>query len=209
MRPTAKIWGEPSCDLGALSHLVEIIAFDSWIDSNRRFRTSPEVFILWADLDVLNAVEICRRISAEFSGAKLLIICDSYHLQKYSNQLKRSGANGFCQRSAGVRQLVAAVEAALRGEDFFPPILTLAKVSPTASMANRTLTSRELDVVKFLKSRNVVIAKKLEMKLRTVEKHIECILAKLTVPTRQDAILKAEQSGLQVFPPIEEDESDS
>jgi len=38
------------------------------------------------------------------------------------------------------------------------------------------------------------------MKLRTVEKHIECILAKLKVPTRTAAALKAVQLGYVLLP---------
>jgi DNA-binding CsgD family transcriptional regulator len=67
-------------------------------------------------------------------------------------------------------------------------------------MPNCNLTDREIEVLIRLDLRNKEIAEELDMKLRTVEKHIECILAKLKVPTRTAAALKAVQLGYVLLP---------
>lgn len=52
------------------------------------------------------------------------------------------------------------------------------------------LTDTEIEVVLRLGMGNKDIALDLGIKLRTVEKHIECILKKLQVPNRTAAVLK-------------------
>lgn len=64
------------------------------------------------------------------------------------------------------------------------------------------LSEEEIQILIRLSRRNKAIAEELGLKLRTVEKHIECLLAKLKVPTREAALLKAIQLGFEVFPPL-------
>ena len=193
-------------NLKPLYDVVDVIAFDSLIDSRRHLRIVPDVFIFFADFDVLNVLEICRRIAVEFAGTKVLVIFDTYHATKYHNQLRRAGVHGFSLRSAGVYDLVNAVETLLRGEEYFNPLTrSLEKTSPKASLLNMQLTDREVEVLKLIKSENHVISKILEMKPRSVEKHLECIFAKLGVRTRAEAIAKAEELGYTLVPPFDDE----
>ena len=130
-----------------------------------------------------------------------LILTDSYHATKYHNQLIRAGARGFCLKSSGPRTLFEAIEQVTRALPYTDPKITqLVKQTPTTNMPNSNLTDREIEVLIRLDLRNKEIAEELDMKLRTVEKHIECILAKLKVPTRTAAALKAVQLGYVLLP---------
>jgi DNA-binding NarL/FixJ family response regulator len=163
----------------------------------------PDFIMLDVDLDHLNGVEVCRRVCQELPGANVLILTDSYHATKYHNQLLRAGARGFCLKSSGPRTLFEAIEQVTRSLPYCDPKITqLVKQSPVNSMPNSSLTDREIEVLIRLDLRNKEIAEELDMKLRTVEKHIECILAKMKVPTRTAAALKAVQLGYVLLPKL-------
>jgi DNA-binding NarL/FixJ family response regulator len=131
----------------------------------------------------------------------MLILTDSYHATKYHNQLIRAGVRGFCLKSSGPRTLFDAIDQVTRGLPYCDPKITqLVKQTPANAMPNTNLTDREIEVLIRLDLRNKEIAEELDMKLRTVEKHIECILAKLKVPTRTAAALKAVQLGYVLLP---------
>lgn len=166
-------------------------------------RLRPDFVILDVDLDVLNGVEVCRRVTSELPNSNVLVLTDSYHATKYHNQLMRAGARGFCLKSSGPRTLFEAIEQVTRALPYCDPKITqLVKQTPTttSSMPNCNLTDREIEVLIRLDLRNKEISEELDMKLRTVEKHIECILAKLKVPTRTAAALKAVQLGYVLLP---------
>ncbi|MBX9721208.1 MAG: response regulator transcription factor [Candidatus Obscuribacterales bacterium] len=164
-------------------------------------RLKPDFVIIDVDLDILNGVEVSRRISEELQNTNILVLTDSYHATKYHNQLLRAGVRGFCLKSSGPRTLFEAIEQVTRGLPYCDPKITqLVRQSPANSLPNTNLTDREIEVLIRLDLRNKEIADELDMKLRTVEKHIECILAKMKVPTRTAAALKAVQLGYVLLP---------
>jgi two-component system nitrate/nitrite response regulator NarP len=171
------------------------------IEVIRRQGANVNFVILDVDLDVLNGVEVARRIYQEFSHINMLCLTDSYHATKYHNQLMRAGVKGFCLKSSGPRTLFEAIDQVTRGLPYCDQKITqLVKQAPSSQMPNTNLTDREIEVLIRLDLRNKEIAEELDMKLRTVEKHIECILAKLKVPTRTAAALKAVQLGYVLLP---------
>jgi NarL family two-component system response regulator YdfI len=188
-----------------VSEVVEIVgeAADGMAAHELIRRLHPDFVILDVDLDILNGVEVTRRINQELPNANVLVLTDSYHATKYHNQLMRAGARGFCLKSSGPRTLFEAIEQVTRSLPYCDPKITqLVKQTPSATMPNCNLTDREIEVLIRLDLRNKEISEELDMKLRTVEKHIECILAKLKVPTRTAAALKAVQLGYVLLPKI-------
>lgn len=186
-----------------VSEVVELVgeAADGMAATEIIRRMRPDFIIMDVDLDVLNGVEVCRRVSQELPNSHVLVLTDSYHATKYHNQLIRAGARGFCLKSSGPRTLFEAIEQVTRGLPYCDPKITqLVKQQPSTNMPNTSLTDREIEVLIRLDLRNKEIAEELDMKLRTVEKHIECILAKLKVPTRTAAALKAVQLGYVLLP---------
>ena len=186
-----------------VSETVEVVgeAADGMAATEIIRRLRPDFVILDVDLDVLNGVEVCRRVSTELPNTNVLVLTDSYHATKYHNQLFRAGARGLCLKSSGPRILFEAIEQITRSLPYTDPkINQLVKQSPANAMPNCNLTDREIEVLIRLDLRNKEISEELNMKLRTVEKHIECILAKLKVPTRTAAALKAVQLGYVLLP---------
>ncbi len=94
-------------------------------------QTSEELIIIAVDLDLLNHIEVCRRIITERPTANVLVWTDSCHATKYHNQLMRAGARGFCLKDSPRETLVEAVQQVSAGLPFCDPAITaLVKQSP-------------------------------------------------------------------------------
>jgi len=185
-----------------VSEVVEIVgeAPDGMMAVELIKRLRPDFIILDFDLDILNGQEVTRRVMEETPNTNILVLTDSYHATKYHNQLLRAGARGFCLKSSGPRTLFEAIEQVTRGLPYCDPKITQLIKQVPAHTPNTNLTDREIEVLIRLDLRNKEIAEELDMKLRTVEKHIECILAKLKCSTRTAAALKAVQAGYVLLP---------
>jgi len=109
-----------------VSEVVEIVgeASDGMaaIEMIRRLR--PDLVMLDVDLDILNGVEVCRRVSEDLPNTNVLILTDSYHATKYHNQLIRAGARGFCLKSSGPRTLFEAIEQVSKTLPYCDPKIT-------------------------------------------------------------------------------------
>jgi len=122
----------------------------------------------------------------------------------------RAGVQLFCLYGSGAAVLHDAIRKFERGFPYCDPrIFELIKQNPVSTLPSTNLSEREIEVLIRLDMRNQEIAEELNMKSRTVEKHIECILAKLKVPTRTSAALKALQLGYTLLPKMPDRDPDT
>jgi two-component system, NarL family, nitrate/nitrite response regulator NarL len=120
--------------------------------------------------------------------------------------LAEAGAAGYVTREASTEDLVAAVEAASRGEVLCSPGIagTLLRRVGTLARERRPepmegpLTARELDVLRLIDEgrSNKEIARALSIELPTVKNHVHSILEKLDVHRRTAAVAHARRLGL-------------
>jgi DNA-binding NarL/FixJ family response regulator len=187
IEPFVQIVGEVADGMAAIEYI-------------RRLR--PDLVVLDVDLDLLNGVEVCRRVGQELLNSTVLVFTDSYHATKNYNRLTRVGALGLCLKSSGPQILFEAIEQVTRSLPYCDPKITqFVKQSPTISTTpKRDLTDGEIEVLIRLDMRNNEICEELDIQLRAVEKHIYSILQKLQVPTRTAAALKAVQMGYRLLP---------
>lgn len=81
--------------------------------------------------DVLDNVELCRRLKSEEPEANLLCIVSKYHYVKYHAQWVRAGACGFISDVADLDVISRAVRFTSRGHPFIDPDLgNLIKLPP-------------------------------------------------------------------------------
>jgi len=162
----------------------------------------PDLVIVDVDLDVLNGVEVCRRTTQELPKTAILVFTNSYHATKYYHQLIRAGSRGICLICSNPRILFKGITHVLQNQEYCDPeIARLVKQTPDGNNSQwRQLTDSEIEVLIRLDLRNKEISEELDIKLRTVERHIESILAKLKMPTRTAAALKAVQMGFELLP---------
>ena len=114
----------------------------------------------------------------------------------------RRGVRALLSRDASAEEILAAVEAAASGLAVIDPRelgTLLASATPAqASSEDRTLTARELDVLRMMAegAANKTIAWKLGISDHTVKFHVAAILGKLHAASRTEAVTIGVRRGL-------------
>jgi two-component system, NarL family, nitrate/nitrite response regulator NarL len=107
-----------------------------------------------------------------------------------------SGVSGYIPRSTALNDMVAILEATIRGEQMCSPQVASGLVRRLAAEGMRqrpteaaTLTRRELEIIKLINEglTNKEIARRLAIGLATTKSHVHNLLAKLGLERRSQA----------------------
>lgn len=114
----------------------------------------------------------------------------------------RAGAHGYVLKDAGESELLRAIWGVAEGEAIFSQAIArqvLAWFARPAATAETLpmLSRREHEVLQEIAAghANAVIARHLSLSTKTVANHVSTILAKLQVPDRNAAIVRARELG--------------
>jgi len=117
-----------------------------------------------------------------------------------------AGAAGYLLKDSQPKEIVGAIETAVRGETPLSPriarlVVQRARMAPSgqaATVAAADLTERELDVLRLLADGrdNRQIGEALYLSPTTVKRHVSSIVAKLGVSNRVQAAIWAVRAGL-------------
>ena len=127
----------------------------------------------------------------------------------------RLGACGFLLKNINANFLIDAIGKAANGDNVFSPEMMACMVQslirpaqPATESALDTLTSRELEVLRYLAVgySNKIIAKRMDLAESTVKVHVQNILRKLELGSRVQAAVYAVQHKLPL--PDEEEEAE-
>lgn len=168
---------------------------------------SPDVIVL--DLSLpgeLQGLDVARRLRAEGSTAKILILTGRTDDRSVFDSI-RAGADGFLEKTAGVRFIADALTRVAAGERVFSPdqersalqeLGRMARLARASSGAQAIITPRELEILEFVSLGLTVkqVATRLGLSPRTVEAHIAKLYRKLGVRNRVQAISRAVSLGL-------------
>lgn len=107
---------------------------------------------------------------------------------------RQLGARGFIPKTAHAPDILQALSALLRGQDWFPD--TAAPPPPGPERVG--LTGRQMEVLGHLCGglSNRAIALRMEISENTVRTHVSAVLAYLNVNSRAEAIVAARQQGM-------------
>lgn len=167
----------------------------------------PDVVVL--DLALpgkVQGLDVARTLRAEGTADKILVLTGRTDDQAVFETI-RVGADGYLEKTAGVRFIADALRRVAAGERVFTPEQERIAVSMLGEMARRAressdvravLTQRELQILDLL-SRGVTVkqvASRLGLSPRTVETHISKLYRKLGVRNRVQAVSKATAIGL-------------
>lgn len=167
----------------------------------------PDVVVL--DLSLpgkVQGLDVARTLRAEGTADKILVLTGRTDDQAVFETI-RVGADGYLEKTAGVRFIADALRRVAAGERVFTPEQERIAVSMLGEMARRAressdvravLTQRELQILDLL-SRGVTVkqvASRLGLSPRTVETHISKLYRKLGVRNRVQAVSKATAIGL-------------
>lgn len=167
----------------------------------------PDVVVL--DLSLpgkVQGLDVAQTLRAEGTADKILVLTGRTDHEAVFEAI-RVGADGYLEKTAGVRFIADALLRVAAGERVFTPEQERIAVTMLGEMARRTressdvravLTQRELQILELL-SRGVTVkqvATRLGLSPRTVETHISKLYRKLGVRNRVQAVSKATAIGL-------------
>ncbi len=169
-------------------------------------RLGPTVVLMDIRMPLLDGIEATRRLMAEGSGTRVLILT-TFGLDDYVYDALRAGASGFMLKDAPPEELLAAIEVVARGDALIAPAVTRAVIeefvrrSPADTPpppAVDALTEREREVLELLARglSNAEIAERLVVSGGTVKTHVAHVLAKLGLRDRVQAVILAYESGV-------------
>ncbi|WP_265522816.1 response regulator [Oerskovia flava] len=164
-----------------------------------------EVDVVLMDLDLGDGsgVEVTRDLIRARSDAKVLVVTMHEDDDAVVASV-RAGARGYLVKSAPPQEVERAVRAVADGAMILSPAVADRAMNYVLGGRSTTrvpfpeLTDREREVLDLVARGydNQVISRRLVLSPKTVRNHVANVLAKLAVPDRSAAIVRAREQGL-------------
>lgn len=165
----------------------------------------PDVVLMDNTMPNLNGLEATRQIKRQFPEIMVLIL--TMHTdEEYVFQFLQAGASGYLIKNTASKELIAAIQAAHRGDSFLSP--TISKTVIAGYLQHVTaidkpdsyslLTDREREVLQLLAEGFSVkaIAQELDITVKTVRNHRINLMEKLDIHTVSDLTKYAIRKGI-------------
>jgi DNA-binding NarL/FixJ family response regulator len=164
--------------------------------------THPDVAILDVTMPRMTGLQAAREIKAHSPDTSVLLL-SMHDDERYFFDAVEVGANGYVLKRSADTDLIDAIQAVARGEQFVSPVTERAAIkewldSGKVDRLDDPLTPRELDVVKLIAEAhtNKQIAQALHVSEKTVESHRANVLSKLGMRDRVELVRYAIRRGL-------------
>lgn len=165
----------------------------------------PDVAVTDLSMPGLDGVAATRRLLALQPDLPVLVLT-MHEDDEHVFAALRAGALGYLVKGADGEEILRALRSVAGGEAVYGAPVARRIVAfysgrddeDPALRAFPDLTPRELDVLRLLATgcRNHEIARRLGMSEKTVRNHVSQVLAKLQVPDRTAAALRARDAGV-------------
>ena len=168
-------------------------------------KLSPDIVVMDIGMPQLNGFEATRQILERTRGIEVLVL-SMHDSEQMVREVIGAGARGYVLKSDAGRDLVAAVEALLRREQFFSPSVASSvrasdlKVAGSKRPSLRPageLTRREREVLQLLAEgrTNKAVAQALGISVKTAETHRARIMRKLGMKSVAELVRYAIRNG--------------
>jgi DNA-binding NarL/FixJ family response regulator len=159
------------------------------IDLARTLR--PDVILMDIAMPVLNGLEAMRQILAANPKAKVMIL-SAHSDYEYIERMKAAGGVGFLEKQTSADVLTEAIRSVAQGNHYYSPSITKRLHLKTVGPRDRDgllktngtrLTSRETEVLQLVAegSTNKQVAANLGISIKTVEKHRQNLMDKVSI----------------------------
>lgn len=159
----------------------------------------PDVVILDISMKGMHGFSVAQALLSAPSPPAILVLT-AYDQVAYVRAMLRLGAKGYWLKSARGSDIRRAVHDVAEGRQSLAPEvrLLLEDNKDTLPAFVEPLTSRELEVLHLIVEgvRNVEIAQRLFISVKTVETHLTSLYGKLGVQSRAEVIALAQRQGL-------------
>jgi DNA-binding NarL/FixJ family response regulator len=164
--------------------------------------TRPHVVVMDVQMPSMDGVEATRRLTAQLPGTAVLVLTMFEDDDTVFSAL-RAGARGYLLKGAEQQDILAALRSVVAGQVVIGPGVAARLIGqlgdpPAAGAPFPGLTPREREILAGIaRGRgNAAIAAELGLAPKTVGNHVSAILAKLQVPSRAEAMIRAREQGL-------------
>ncbi|MEU4141672.1 response regulator transcription factor [Streptomyces parvulus] len=166
----------------------------------------PDLVLMDVQMPRLDGVAATAAVVGE--GLADVLVLTTFDLDEYVFGALRAGAAGFLLKNTEAADLLAAVRTVAAGEGVVAPAVTRRLIAefaakpvrePAADPAVlRDLTRREREVLSCLGEglSNAAIAERLDMAEATVKTHVSRMLGKLSLRSRVQAAVLAQELGI-------------
>ena len=158
----------------------------------------PNVLILDLQLPERSGADVLVQIKREFPAVRVVIFTAHGGRERISQMLE-DGADSYVLKGTPSAELIAAIEAAARGERYLPNAIAAEFIDVLREPTRERLTQREREIMRLLARglSNKEIANELRIAERTVKFHVSEIFARLGVSNRTQAVTVARELGLE------------
>jgi two-component system response regulator DesR len=154
-------------------------------------RLKPHVCLLDLEMPGLDGVEVAERLRRTVTTR--VVIVTRHARPGVLRRALAAGVSGFLPKSRDAGEVAAVIRQVAAGGRYIDPEIAADALSDERS----PLTNRELDVLRLGRNGETTaqIARALSLAPGTVRNHISTILTKLSVDTRQQAVITARERG--------------
>jgi DNA-binding NarL/FixJ family response regulator len=161
--------------------------------------SQPDVAVMDIALPGMSGIDLTRKVSNDFPSIKVLVL-SMYTSEEFIFNAVNAGAKGYLPKNTSRRELVEAIRAVARGEEYYAESISnvilksyikKAKSGPEESNSKENqLSKRELEVLRLFAEgySNQEIADKLFISIRTVESHKNHIMQRLELKSSVDLV---------------------
>jgi len=167
-------------------------------------KKNPDVILMDISIGDDDGTIATKWIKEKRPTIKVLIL-SMHHEDKYIKKVLEAGANGYLLKDSGTKEMMQAIRTIAKGNSFYSQKISDAMVrqllrgnKPKKELKTRTLTPRELEVLKLIaeEKSNQEIADSLFISIRTVDTHRRNLLEKLQVKNTVGIVRYAIQHGI-------------
>lgn len=168
-------------------------------------KLEPDLLLIDLSMPRMNGISVIKEIKARFPKTKVVTLT-MHKDEEYVLETFRSGTDGYCTKSSGHHELLAAIRAVLSGKTYVSPEVSdkvlegylESKRHIKAESSWGSLSQREKEVLKLVGEgyRNKEIAELLFISVKTVEKHRNNIMRKLDLHNASSLTAYAIAKGL-------------
>lgn len=167
----------------------------------------PDVVLMDVRLPGSSGIDACQEITKRWPEVRVVILT-SYAEDEMLFSAIRAGASGYVLKQIGAEGLIAAIEAACRGDALLDPAVTqrvfqevrrAVKEEEAAAFANLSQQEKHVLVLVSEGKTNREIAEALFLGEGTVRNYVSSILSKLGVSNRAEAAAYAVTHNLRDY----------
>jgi len=204
-----KILRQGLCSLLSASADLEVVgeAGDGMTAIRTIKETEPDLVLLDINMPKMDGISVIKEIKQYYPDTKILALT-MHRSEQYILQVFKSGGDGYCLKSSGQEELMAAIKAVLSGKHYVSPEISgivlegylESRRTVKEESSFESLTQREKEVLKLVAEayQNAEIADYLCISPKTVEKHRANIMRKLDLHSAAALTAYAIENGLVI-----------